>query len=197
MKKILLFTILGIALGITGSITVQLYHSPKKKPLKIDYNRLSMAPTWILPEDFTAKKMYADQGIYEQLRDADLISVSLADKDGEIAFGSYRFSKTEIFLNKEDLPLVKEVLLSPTCYRGVSACEFSPGALFRIKNKGKESHILICLSCSDLAIGKPNTDQTYPVIGLSKVGIDSILYFLLKAFPDNEKFQRAATSKGY
>jgi hypothetical protein len=197
MKKILLFTILGIVLGITGSITIPILSKQKKATVKIDSRSLSQAANWLLTEDFTAKKLYAEQGVYEELRDADSISVSLAKKGGDISFGPYQFEKTEVSLRKEHIRMAKEVFLSPNSYRAVSACLFDPGALFRIKNKDKETYILVCLSCSDLAIGRSNPENTYPVIGLSKIGADSILHLLLSAFPNSVELQQRAISRGY
>lgn len=199
MIKPLVFTLLGVALGITGSISFVLHkqEATEPKPATVDMRALSAAPWWALPEDYGAKMIYGEDRGYDILKNADRISISVADPNGEIAFGPHRFSQAETILDAEDVRIAKEVFLSPNAYRGVSACLFSPGALFRFKHNDQEACLLVCVSCSDLAIGTPGSSDASATIGLSQIGLDSALFFILKAFPDNEGARQKALSRGY
>jgi len=197
MKKSLLFAFLGIAVGITAMWSFTVLRPQHSARPEVDLRSLAAITRYTLPEDFSPKSMYGEQGTYELVKEADSIFISLADKEGEVQVGPYRFTKSETALGKEDLRLAREVLLSPNSYRGVSACSFNPGVLLRVKRKEEEVFILVCLSCSDMAVSKTKKEEVYPLIGLSRIGSDSILYVLLGMFPNEEGLRKQALSKGY
>ena len=113
MKKALLFILLGIALGVTGSISWRLHFAPQIPPPQLDTQRLSHAPYYLMPSDFSPKNFYSDNGVFEQLRDADTLSVSLAEKHGGLKFNNHAFSKNEVSLSAAQLRVFKETILSP------------------------------------------------------------------------------------
>jgi hypothetical protein len=179
--------ILGALLASGGFLAHQRF--AKRPRLPNTKGTSDYAEDWLLEADFSVSRLYAEPMAQSILEAPESISIHRSGADG-ISLLGYSFATHGVTPSEEDARIPLKTFRAPNAYTGISACEFNPGVLVRLKRNQHKLDLLVCFSCEDV-LGVLDEEKSVSLgAGLSDVGVGALRSVFRRAFPNDSAFKK-------